>query len=134
MPLSLPFLSFSQSSSLTTEEGKDFVIWGSGAPLRQFIYNVDLGRLFVWGLRHYDSSEPIIFSVSEEDEVSIKEAAMKVAQEMGFTGNVTFDTTKSDGQFKKTASNKKLLTLNPEFKFSPFGDGVYTLLLVFFLL
>lgn len=39
-----------------------FTVLGSGAPLRQFVYSRDLGRLLVWALRHYDSVEPIILS------------------------------------------------------------------------
>jgi hypothetical protein len=38
---------------------------------------------------------------------------------MGFTGNVVFDTTKSDGQFKKTACNYKLKEFMPDYKFTP---------------
>lgn len=45
--------------------------------------------------------EPIILSVGEEDEVSIQEAAEAVVEAMDFHGEVTFDTTKSDGQLRK---------------------------------
>lgn len=38
---------------------------------------------------------------------------------MGFTGNVVFDTSKSDGQYKKTACNHKLKAFLPEYKFTP---------------
>ncbi len=38
------------------------VIWGTGKPLRQFIYSPDLGRLMIWVLRHYDEVDPIILS------------------------------------------------------------------------
>ena len=48
---------------------------------------------------------------------------------MKFEGNIVFDTSKSDGQFKKTASNKKLRELYPDFKFTPI-DQVSTLLLL----
>jgi len=102
----------------------DFVVWGTGSPRRQFIYSLDLGRLFVWVLRHYDEIDPIILSVGEEDEVSIKEAAEMVVDAMGFTGKVTYDTTKADGQFKKTASNAKLRRLLPEFKFTPMKQAI----------
>ena len=46
--------------------------------------------------------------VDEEDEVSIKELADMVIEETGFKGEVTYDTSKADGQFKKTANNGKL--------------------------
>jgi len=105
------------------EEG-DFEIWGSGTPLRQFIYSEDLGALMIWVMRNYDSSEPIILSVPESAEVSIKEAAMAVVEGMGYTGPVTFDSTKSDGQYKKTACNDKLMGLYPTFEFTPFREAV----------
>ena len=63
-------------------------------------------------------------TVGEEDEVSIKEAAMAVLKAMDFKGKVVYDTSKSDGQFKKTASNSKLKKLRPDFKFTPFDEGM----------
>lgn len=58
---------------------------GSGTPLRQFIYSIDLGRLIVWVLRHYNQPEPIILSVPEADEISIKDAASVIVSAMGCT-------------------------------------------------
>ena len=65
------------------KDGTDFVIWGSGSPLRQFIFSHDLARLTVWVMRSYDSPEPIILSVGEEDEVSIADVAKYVAGNVG---------------------------------------------------
>jgi len=106
------------------QTGTDLVIWGTGKPLRQFIYSNDLARLTVWALRNYHDVDPIILSVGEEDEVSIEHVARTVASALGFEGNIVFDTSKSDGQFKKTASNKKLKLLNPDFQFTPIEQGI----------
>ncbi|XP_041351993.1 GDP-L-fucose synthase-like isoform X2 [Gigantopelta aegis] len=106
------------------KNGTPFVIWGTGSPRRQFIYSLDLARLFLWVLREYQEIDPIILSVGEEDEVSIKEAADMVIEAMDFKGEVVMDTTKSDGQFKKTASNAKLMKLNPDFKFTPIKQAL----------
>ncbi|MPC15723.1 GDP-L-fucose synthase [Portunus trituberculatus] len=65
-----------------------------------------------------------IVPVDEEDEVSIKELSEIVMEEMGFKGSVTHDTSKADGQFKKTASNAKLRSYLPDFKFTPIRQGV----------
>lgn len=92
--------------------------------MRQFIYSLDLARLTVWVLRQYHSPEPIILSVGEEDEVSIADVARYVAEAMHFEGNIVFDTTKSDGQYKKTASNHKLKSLYPDFQFTPIQQGL----------
>ncbi|KAM5531369.1 hypothetical protein V8D89_014962 [Ganoderma adspersum] len=107
---------------LSKKNDNPFVVWGSGKPLRQFIYSRDLAKLFVWMLRNYDSVEPLILSVGEDEEVSIKQAADAVVKAVGFTGEYRFDTTKADGQFRKPASNKKLLTLveGTGFKFTPY--------------
>jgi len=109
---------------IAKEKGTDFVVWGSGKPLRQFIYSQDLGALFVWVLNNYNDLEPVILSVGEEDEVSIGDVAKMVAEAMNFKGKLIFDTTKADGQFKKTASNKKLMSLYPTFKFTPIKEAV----------
>jgi GDP-L-fucose synthase len=109
---------------LAKRDNTDLTIWGSGKPLRQFIFSADLARLTVWVMRNYHSHEPIILSVGEEDEVSIADVARHVAKAMGFQGNIVFDTEKSDGQFKKTASNKKLRQLYPEFQFTPIEEGI----------
>jgi GDP-L-fucose synthase len=109
---------------LAQSTGSDFVIWGSGTPLRQFIHASDLAALTVWTLRSYHSTEPIILSVDEEDEVSIRDVALMVAEAMGFTGKVVFDTSRADGQHKKTASNRKLRALNPGYAFKPMREGI----------
>lgn len=101
-----------------------FTVWGTGSARRQFIWSQDLGRLFLWVLRSYDETEPIILSVSGEEELSIDEAAKAVAKAYGFEGEWIYDKTRSDGQHKKTASNDKLRRLYPEFKFTPFQEAV----------
>ncbi|KAM8966680.1 GDP-L-fucose synthase isoform 2-T2 [Pelodytes ibericus] len=104
--------------------GTPLSIWGTGKPLRQFIYSLDLARLFIWVLREYNEVDPIILSVGEEDEVSIKQAAESIVTAMDFKGELVFDSTKSDGQYKKTASNRKLREYLPNFKFTPFIQAV----------
>lgn len=109
---------------LAKKNGTDLTIWGSGRPLRQFIYSRDLAKLTLWVMRNYDSSDPIILSVGEEDEVSIEHVARQIARAMNFEGNIVFDTSKSDGQFKKTASNQKLKSLYPDFQFTPIEEAI----------
>lgn len=75
-------------------------------------------------MRNYHSVDPIILSVGEEDEVSIADVAKYIADAMDFKGNIVFDTTKADGQFKKTASNTKLRQLYPDFHFTPIEEGL----------
>lgn len=105
-------------------DGTPFVIWGTGSALRQFIYSRDLARLFLWTMREYNEIDPIILSVDEKDEVSIKEAAEAIIKAADFKGEVQYDRTKADGQHKKTASNLKLRKYLPDFKFTPFEVAI----------
>jgi len=106
------------------KNGTPFEIWGTGAPLRQFIYSLDLAKLTVWVLREYQEIDPIILATDEADEVSIKDVAMMVLEASDFKGEVKFLTDKADGQFKKTASNSKLRKYLPEFKFVPTKQAI----------
>lgn len=106
------------------QNGDKLTIWGTGKPLRQFIYSLDLARLFLLVLREYEDSSPIVLSVDEADEVSIKDAALDIVEAMNFTNGVVYDTTKSDGQYKKTASNAKLRKMWPQFTFTPFKQAI----------
>ncbi|EPT00527.1 hypothetical protein FOMPIDRAFT_1030383 [Fomitopsis schrenkii] len=107
---------------LAQRSGTPFVVGGTGKPLRQFIYSRDLAKLFIWQLREYDSVEPVILSVGEEQEISIKTLADAVVRAMDFKGEYVFDATQAEGQFRKPASNKKLMSLIGDFESTPF-DG-----------
>ena len=98
------------------------VVAGTGTPLRQFIYSKDLAKLLVWTLEHYDSIEPLVLSVPPESEVSIGDVAQLIANEFGI--EIEYDSSKADGQFKKTANNAKLMTLLPNFEFTPIEAGI----------
>lgn len=104
------------------ETGKDLVIWGSGNPLREFIYSKDVAELAKWVVENYDESEPIILSTSEE--ISIKDVVGIIVENMNFKGNVIFDKDKPDGQFRKPSDNSKILNYLPNYKFTPFEEGI----------
>ncbi|XP_056263410.1 GDP-L-fucose synthase-like [Pseudoliparis swirei] len=106
------------------KEGTPLSVCGSGAPRRQFIYSLDLGRLIIWVLREYKEIEPIILSVGEEDEVSIKECVDIIAKALDYKGEIHYDTSQSDGQMKKTASNAKLRRYRPDIVFTPLTEAV----------
>jgi len=105
-------------------KGSEFKVWGTGSPRRQFIYSYDLARLMMWVLRSYEETEPIILSVGENEEISIKEAAECIMEAMKYDEPLQFDTSKSDGQYKKTADNSKLMSYLPDFQFTPFKQAV----------
>ena len=101
-----------------------FVVCGSGKPLRQFIYSIDLARLIMWALLEYEEKESIILSVGENDEVSIKDVGLEIAKQFNYEYMVEFDESYSDGQFKKTADNSKLMELINKFPFTRIEDGI----------
>lgn len=47
---------------LAKKNGTPFIVSGTGKPLRQFIYSIDLAKLFIWMLREYDDVESVILS------------------------------------------------------------------------
>jgi len=106
------------------QNGTPLEFFGSGKPLRQFIYSFDLAHLILWVMREYNEIEPIILSVDEKDEISIKDAFDSVLKAFDYKGEVVYDTSKADGQFKKTASNAKLRKYLPEFEFTPFDEAI----------
>ena len=103
-------------------DNTDFVVWGSGTPLREFIYSKDIAKLSEWALDNYNESEPIIFSNSNE--ISIKDLVDLLVNEFNFKGKVIFDKTKPDGQFRKPSDNSKLKSYLPNFEFTPIEQGL----------
>lgn len=61
--------------------------------------------------------------MGEDEEVSIKQVTDAIVKALKFDGEYNFDTTRADGQFRKPASNKKLLDLMGGFQFTPFEKG-----------
>ena len=109
---------------LAKKENVDFIIRGSGSPLRQFIYSEDLALLIMNVLESNNNDDNIILSVSESDEISIKDVGTIIAKCFNYEHRIVFDTSFSDGQYKKTVSNEKLLKRFPEFKFIDVEDGI----------
>lgn len=97
-------------------------VWGTGKPLREFIFSKDVADLSLWVLENYEENEPIILSTSEE--ISIKDLAILVADLMGFKNKIIWDESKPDGQFRKPSDNSKLLRYLPDYKFTKIEDGL----------
>lgn len=107
---------------LRQQEGADLPVWGSGTPLREFVYVDDIARLTLWALENYREEEPIIFSSGIER--SIKELVEIVADKMKFSGKIVWDSTKPDGQFRKPSDTTKLSGYLPDFQFTPLDEGI----------
>jgi len=107
---------------LAQQRNEDFVVWGSGKPLREFIFSKDVAKLAEWALHNYDESEPIIFSTSNE--ISIMDLVDLLVKEFEFKGKVIFDNSKPDGQFRKPSDNSKLKSYLPDFEFTSIEEGI----------
>jgi GDP-L-fucose synthase len=109
---------------LAKEKNIPFVIKGSGKPLRQFIYSIDIAKCIYYLIFNYNNEKPVILSVSEQDEISIGDIAGLISKEMNYT-NILFQTEFPDGQYKKTVENSYLLSILPStFKFTPIESGI----------
>jgi len=74
----------------------EVVIWGSGTATREFLFVEDCAEGIVLATERYDGPEPV--NVGAGFEIGIRELAQLIAELTGFTGELTFDRTKPDGQ------------------------------------
>lgn len=96
-------------------------IWGTGTPLREFMYVDDLADACVYLMNMYNEKEFI--NVGTGEEVTIKELAQAVKQVVGFEGETIFDATKPDGTPRKLMDSTKLHSLGWKHKTS-LQDGL----------
>jgi GDP-L-fucose synthase len=82
------------------------VVWGTGAPRREFLHSEDLADAVAFLIEHYDSPE--IINVGCGRDVTIRELAELVCDVVGFTGKLEFDNTKPDGTPRKLLDVSKL--------------------------
>lgn len=91
-------------------------IWGSGKPLREFMFADDLAEACVFLMENYSEAEFI--NVGTGEEVSILELAMLIGETVGFKGEITFDSSKPDGTPRKLMDSSKLHNLGFKHKTS----------------
>jgi GDP-L-fucose synthase len=87
--------------------GKDtYVVWGTGAPKREFLYVDDLAEACIFLMKEYLHNETI--NVGSGQEVTIRELATTIADVVGFKGQIVFDTSKPDGTPRKLLDVSRL--------------------------
>jgi len=79
---------------------KKVEMWGSGKPVRDFVFAGDVAVAILWFLENYDETGPV--NISSGVATTIKELAETVADVTGFSGEIVWDTSKPDGQMIKT--------------------------------
>lgn len=83
--------------------------WGSGSPLREFLYSDDLGNACVFLMENY--SEELFINIGSGMEVTIKQLTEMVAKAVGYQGQILWDTTKPDGMPRKLMDGSRLFAL-----------------------
>jgi len=102
---------------------EEVVIWGSGSPLREFLYVEDLARASVFLLDNYDSPETI--NVGVGDDLPIRDLARLIADTVGYDGRLVQDASKPDGTPRKLLDVSRLNDLGWTASTS-LGDGIAT--------
>ncbi len=92
------------------EAGSDeLVVWGSGKPLREFMYVDDVADALVFLMENYSGEEHINIGVGYD--VSIRELAEIVMRVVGLEGQIRFDASKPDGTPRKLMDSSRLLSM-----------------------
>ena len=84
-------------------------LWGSGSPLREFLHVDDLAQAVVVASEKYDSS--LHLNVGSGEDLSIKNLAKRVAVTAGFTGAISWDSSKPDGTPRKVLDVSRIKAL-----------------------
>ena len=88
---------------------EEVVLWGTGAPTRDFVYVRDVAALFPYFLEKYDNSEPVNLSTACSS--SIKELAQLIQELTGYRGKLVWDTSRPDGKKLKIFANDRMREL-----------------------
>lgn len=101
---------------------KEVVVWGTGKATREFLYVEDAAEGILLATEKYSKSEPVNLGVGKE--ISISELVSLIAELVGYTGKIVWDTSKPDGQPRRVLDITKA---KKEFGFeakTAFKEGV----------
>lgn len=87
----------------------EVTIWGSGSPMREFLFADDLADACYFLMQNYN--EPHLINIGTGEDLTIKDLALLVKKVTGFEGTLTFDSTKPDGTPRKLMDVSKLHNL-----------------------
>ena len=87
----------------------EVVVWGSGTPMREFLFVDDLAEACVFLMQNYNDAETVNIGTGED--VTIKELAETIKKTVGFEGELVFDATKPDGTPRKLLDVSKINNL-----------------------
>jgi len=99
-----------------TSKAEVVEIWGTGTPLREFMYVDDLADAVLFLMKHYN--EKLLINAGTGSEVTIKQLALIIRQVTGFAGEIKFDTNKPDGTPRKLMDSSRLHALGWKHQYS----------------
>jgi len=85
------------------------VVWGSGSPMREFLFADDLAEACYYLMLNYD--EAGFLNIGTGEDMTIKDLALLIKKVIGFEGSLTFDSSKPDGTPRKLMDVSKLHAL-----------------------
>ncbi len=100
---------------------KHVEIWGTGSPLREFMYVDDVADASLFLMLHYN--DKLFINIGTGEEVSIKELALIIKGITNFQGEIVFDTNKPDGTPRKLMDSSRINNLGWKYKTS-LHDGL----------
>jgi GDP-L-fucose synthase len=104
-------------------ESRDHVVlWGDGSPTREYLYVDDCAEGLVAAAERYDGAEPV--NLGTGIETSIRETAQLVADAVGFTGTITWDTSMPNGQPRRSLDASRAKELFGWEARTPLADGI----------
>jgi GDP-L-fucose synthase len=106
---------------LALENNSALSVWGSGKPLREFIYSDDVATIALSAMNK-DLPRPLI--VSNGLETSIRELVETIVDLMNFDGEIVWDTEKPDGQLRKPPDTSEMMTAFPGLHFTTLRQGL----------
>ncbi|MCK1423137.1 GDP-L-fucose synthase [Bradyrhizobium sp. 180] len=104
-----------------TSGAKNVVVWGTGTPRREFLFVDDLADACIHLMKTYSSGE--LVNIGTGVDIEIAEFARLVAETVGYSGEVSFDTSRPDGTPRKLLDVNRLAKLGWRAK-TPLEDGL----------
>jgi GDP-L-fucose synthase len=89
-----------------TSGAASVIVWGTGSPLREFLFADDLADACYFLMQEYN--EAGLVNIGTGHDLSIKDLALLIKEVVGFTGDLVFDTSKPDGTPRKLLDVSKL--------------------------
>jgi GDP-L-fucose synthase len=87
-------------------EAKEVVVWGSGAPLREFLYSEDMADACIYLMETYEGND--FFNIGTGKEITIKDLAELIKDIVGYEGKIVWDSSKPDGTPRKLLDVSRL--------------------------